>query len=253
MPQLLAVMPHPDDEAYSSGGLIALAARAGWDAEVVCASFGERGRRHDGGPAGREALATTRLAELSAACRALGAGPPRILGLPDGGLGGVTDGPSRVAGLLAERRPGLLLTLGADGVYGHPDHLAVHRWVREAWEGAGRPCPLLLAAFPRGLFLPQWEKVRGMLGEPPSPPADAIGAPEPHYAVPIATVAAAKLAAVGAHRSQLPGGDPEALFPPGIVAALMATEWYHDAAGPGASEALALLRSVAPGAVPLSS
>ena len=40
-----------------------------------------------------------------------------------------------------------------------------------------------------------------------------------------------KLASIAAHQSQLPGGDPEALFPPGIVASLLDVEKFEDASG----------------------
>lgn len=242
--RLLVVMPHPDDEAYSVAGLMALAARAGWEVDLICASFGERGKRHDGGRAGREALASGRAAELAASCIILGARPPRIWGLPDGQLSALPDGPQRVADALTTLGPGLVVTLGADGAYGHPDHLTVHGWVRDAWEGLGRPAPLLYAAFPAGLFLPQWEKVRAMLGEPPSPSAEALGVAPLHYAVDLAAVRSLKRAAIAAHRTQLPGGEPEALFPAGIIASLMATEWFSDAAGGPFAGTEAMLRAL---------
>ena len=50
MPALLAIIPHPDDESYSFGGTLALAAAASWRCLVQCATSGERGKRHDGGP-----------------------------------------------------------------------------------------------------------------------------------------------------------------------------------------------------------
>ena len=59
----------------------------------------------------------------------------------------------------------------------------------------------------------------------------AIGSAPSHYTVPTRQLPRTKLASVRAHRSQLPGGDPEALFPPGIVAALLEEEWFTDATG----------------------
>lgn len=70
-----------------------------------------------------------------------------------------------------------------------------------------------------------------MMGEPPNPPADEIGASPWQYEVPIAEVAEQKLASIAAHRSQLPGGDPKAIFPPGIVAQLLEVECFSDARG----------------------
>lgn len=227
MADVLVITPHPDDEAYAFGGLMALAGDAGFSVAVECASAGEKGERHDGGPVGEEALAAARLQELAGSSAVLGAEAPRCWGLPDGGLAGEESQAGRIARLCEEHGPGLVLTLGADGAYGHPDHLAVHRWVVEAWKAMGDGAPaLLFAAFPKGLFVPQWEKCRDMLGEPPNPPAEALGTARPDIALAITEVADRKLAAIGSHRSQLPGGDPLAIFPPGIVAATLREEWY---------------------------
>jgi LmbE family N-acetylglucosaminyl deacetylase len=232
MPTLLAFIPHPDDEAYSFAGTIALAARAGWDCHVECASFGELGKRHDGGPASPPDVAAAREAELQASCRVLGAHPPRFWGLSDGGFRHQPGEQPRIVQIIASLEPAIVLTLGPDGAYGHPDHLALHRWVAEAWQSlpAARPA-LVYAAFPPGLFLPQYEKCIGMMGDPPHPPRSAIGSLSWHYEVPIAAVRETKLASIRAHRSQLPGGEPEALFPPGIVAAMLDAERFCDAGG----------------------
>lgn len=246
MPTLLAVIPHPDDEAYSMAGTLALAARAGWRCKVLCASSGERGQRHDGGPTGSAALAATREAELAESCRALGAAPPAYLRLPDGGLAGERTALVRaVAASVGRLRPAAVMALGQDGAYGHPDHVAVFTAIEELRNRGALECPVFYAAFSRGLFLPQYQKCIGMMGDPPAPPAAAIGATAVHYEVDIGALAAAKLAAIAAHRSQLPGGDPHALFPPGIVAATLAVERFTDARGVPDSTAAALLRTFA--------
>jgi N-acetyl-1-D-myo-inositol-2-amino-2-deoxy-alpha-D-glucopyranoside deacetylase len=246
MPSLLAFIPHPDDESYSFGGTIALAASAGWDCFIECASFGERGKRHDGGDTTPDSVAEAREAELQASCRLLGARPPAFWGLPDGELRLHRGEQRRISAAIAGLQPDLVFTLGPDGAYGHPDHIALHRWVAEAWVAlpATRP-PLLYAAFPPGLFLPQYEKCIGMMGDPPSPLPTAIGAAERHYTVDIRSMRETKLASIGAHHSQLPGGDPEALFPPGIVAALLVEEWFSDAAGRPNPNVARLLRAMA--------
>ena len=225
--RILALVPHPDDESYSFAGSIALAAREGARVRVVCASSGEAGERHDGGAPGREALRAAREAELAESCRLLGAEPPHFWRLPDGGLRGVEGGEERAADAIASFEPDIILTLGPDGAYGHPDHLAVFRWVTAAWEAAGRGPRLYEAVFPRGLFLPQYEKCLGMMGDPPNPPAEAIGGGSWDEERDITAVAGLKLAAIAAHRTQLPGGDPHALFPPGIVAALLSRERFR--------------------------
>ena len=170
--------------------------------------------------------------ELSDSCRILGAAPPRFWGVPDSGFREAPSEVPRIACLFEELAPNLVLTLGPDGAYGHPDHIVLQRWVREAWEEAGPGTPeLLFPVFPRALFVPQWQRCIDMLGDPPSPSAAELGSDAFDYEVPIAAVAATKREAIAAHRTQLPGGDPEAIFPPGIVAALLSIERFQDARG----------------------
>lgn len=245
MPTLLALIPHPDDESYAFGGLIARASHAGWTCHIECATYGEHGERHDGGPLNPNALADTRAEELEASCRILGARPPEFWGLPDGELRLHRGEQQRIARRIRALEPSLVLALGPDGAYGHPDHIALYRWVTEAWDSLDPPRPpVLYATFPRGLFLPQYEKCLPMLGDPPQPPRDTIGSDASHYAVPVAAVSDIKRASIAAHRSQLPGGDPDAIFPPGIVDALMAEEHYTDATGSRSEVIAALLASI---------
>ena len=246
MPTLLAFIPHPDDESYAFGGLIALASRTAWTCHIECATYGEHGERHDGGPLDPNALADTRAAELEASCRILGAEPPEFWGLPDGELRLHRGEQSRITSRIRALEPALILSLGPDGAYGHPDHIALYNWVTEAWHSLKTPAPpLLYAAFPKGLFLPQYEKCLPMLGDPPAPPRETIGTYPWHYTVSITTVADTKRAAIDAHRSQLPGGEPEALFPPGIIEELMGEERYTDASGTMSERVADLLAALA--------
>ena len=251
MPTLLAVTPHPDDEAYSFGGTIALASVAGWRCVVACATRGEGGERHDRVwsrwiPTGRK-----RAAELAGACCVLGAEAPRFLRFGDGTLNARdARGRACVSGLIDELAPDLVLALGADGAYGHPDHLAVYYWTKGAVAATGTKPTLLFAAFPPGLMRPQYDLCRteGVLGEPPSLEASELGDSPPHYVVPIVGAAETKLAAIAAHRSQLPGGDPLRLFPAGVVPQLIEREAFVDASGAPSPETLSLLQSFVPDA-----
>jgi LmbE family N-acetylglucosaminyl deacetylase len=240
---ILVITPHPDDEAYAFGGLLSIASDAGWESVLECATAGELGKRHDGGDPSPDALGRDRLAELADSCAILGVtGPPRCWGLPDGELANQPSQAERITELVAEFEPVLVLALGPDGAYGHPDHLALHRWISEAWTAMGDDAPALLhAAFPKGLFVPQWEKCLDMLGDPPHPARDRIGIDRPEIAIRIEEVARRKLAAIAAHRSQLPGGDPLAIFPPGVVAGTLREEWYTVGGGHNAAEVLSML------------
>jgi len=244
MPVALAVAPHPDDEAYPFGGLLALLAGAGWRCFVLAATLGEAGERHDG--ACGEPLAMVRARELREACRLLGAEPPLLWRLPDGGLAGLPSRGEELARLVAELGAELLLSLGPDGAYGHPDHVAAHRWTREASERSGTA--LLEAVFAPRLFLPQYERCRsaGVLGDPPLLAPDQLGSGSCDIVLQLTpTLRSRKRAAIAAHRSQLPGGEPEALFPRGIVEALLDRESYAIVQGGPAVDAVRrLVRSL---------
>lgn len=222
MPSLVVLAPHPDDESYPFAGTIALAAAAGWRCTILPATAGEGGECAIEPGASPARLAAIRLAELETAARILGADVAPCLGLPDGGVGASPDLPGLLEARLRVLAPDLVLALGPDGAYGHPDHLALHAAALVA-----RPpgAALAFAAFPRGLFLPQYELCRPLLGDPPVVAPGALGSDDPPARIDIRTTAARKLAAIAAHRSQLPGGDPHRLFPPGIVGALLDEEW----------------------------
>lgn len=247
MPTLLVLTPHPDDEAYTAGGLLSLASRAGWRAVVACATRGEGGERFDDGePTAAEPLGLVRERELAAACEAVGAAP-EMWGLPDGALPDLeTELRHLSSDAIGRHRPDLVVTMAPDGVYGHPDHLALHRAVTSAWRllPVSRLCPLLYFAFPRGLFTRQSERcVAAGLIRPGEAPADGVEAP--HYRLPLSSAAGAKLAAISAHRTQLPGGEPSALFPDGIVEATLAEEWFTDADGEPDAGVVALFDDLA--------
>jgi LmbE family N-acetylglucosaminyl deacetylase len=94
---------------------------------------------------------------------------------------------------------------------------------------------LFCAAFPRSMFRPQYDRMTlspeaaAMRGVDPGKlgvePAEVVAA------IDIRAVADRKLASISAHRSQLPNGDPYALFPDGIVRHLLTTELFTLAAG----------------------
>jgi len=85
-----------------------------------------------------------REAELRCACETLGIHPPIFLDYQDGQLTVVHQGQAvaKLVRLIRELCPDVLVTFGPDGVYGHYDHIAVHRWTTIAYElasGASDP------------------------------------------------------------------------------------------------------------------
>jgi len=127
---LMAVFAHPDDEAFGTGGTLARYAAEGCDVYLVTATRGEAGQIADPKLATSADLPFVREQELRCACRAYGIKPPRFLGYADGLLPIVHQGQAvgRVVRLIRALKPQVIITFGPDGIYGHYDHIAVHRW-----------------------------------------------------------------------------------------------------------------------------
>jgi LmbE family N-acetylglucosaminyl deacetylase len=150
---ILSIWAHPDDETFLAGGLMALARDAGQRVVCVSATAGEHGTA-DPVTWPPERLGALRREESAAALAILGVDDHRWLGFEDGTLADVDPGvgATRVVELLDEVRPDTVLTFGADGMTFHPDHEAIHRWVREAWERRSRRCRVLCATVEAGVF-----------------------------------------------------------------------------------------------------
>lgn len=148
---ILGVWAHPDDEAYLSGGVMALARDSG--ARVVCATA-TRGELGTGDPRTwpPQRLAAERTVEMARCLEILGVTEHHWLGYADGGCARVDPAApvERLSELLAELRPDTVLTFGPDGITGHPDHQVVSGWATEAFRRAAPPgARLLYAAIPQ--------------------------------------------------------------------------------------------------------
>jgi len=127
---LAVVVAHPDDEAYGIAGSVALhAENPDFRFVLVHATDGEGGDIRPGFPATPETLGGIRRAEDEAAWRAVGRPPDRHvwLGFPDGGLDQVPFEQlvDAVWAVLEGERPTVVHTFGPDGIFGHPDHIAI--------------------------------------------------------------------------------------------------------------------------------
>ena len=138
---LLAVFAHPDDESFGCGGTLAKYAAEGCQVHLVTATRGEAGEIAQGVAASPANLADVREAELRCACRALGINPPHLLGYTDGQLAVAHQGQAvaRLVRIICELKPQVVLTFPPDGIYGHYDHIAVHRWASIAVKLAANP------------------------------------------------------------------------------------------------------------------
>jgi LmbE family N-acetylglucosaminyl deacetylase len=120
-------MAHPDDESMACGGVILRHTRAGVPVNLICATRGEAGWRGKPLGAKKEDLAQIRAAELEEAAAALGISGVELWDYPDGGLNGINpqEITDRVWEQISKLRPKAVVSWGPDGVYGHPDHIAI--------------------------------------------------------------------------------------------------------------------------------
>lgn len=153
MATLVCFHAHPDDEAISTGGLMATSAAAGHRVVLVCATRGEQGEPQEGVLAEGEALWERRIVELQTSTDLLGAEPPRYLDYEDSGMMGepANDNPlcfwqadhdeavERMVAILREVDADVLTIYDDHGGYGHPDHLRVHSVGLAAAQLAGTP------------------------------------------------------------------------------------------------------------------
>jgi LmbE family N-acetylglucosaminyl deacetylase len=160
---ILGVWAHPDDEAYLSGGVMALARDAGSRVVCVTATRGELGTPDpDTWPADR--LAAERIGELARCLGILGVTEHHWLGYRDGGCAAADPPVERLCALIDDIDPDTVLTFGPDGITGHPDHRAVGAWVVAAVDRAARPGTRLLQAAVPASWEREWAALNDRLG-----------------------------------------------------------------------------------------
>jgi LmbE family N-acetylglucosaminyl deacetylase len=164
----MAVHAHPDDEAISTGGILARYADEGVRTVLVTCTNGELGDGPGGikpdDPAHDERVVVPlRRQELEASCRALGVSHLELLGYHDSGMEGwpqndapeafwgvpVEEAGKRLASLMRHYRPQVVVTYDENGFYGHPDHIQANRITRAAIAECGVPDKLYYTALPR--------------------------------------------------------------------------------------------------------
>ncbi|HEX2383832.1 MAG TPA: PIG-L family deacetylase [Acidimicrobiales bacterium] len=137
---ILGVWAHPDDEAYLSAGLMAMATRAGSRVVCVTATRGELGSTDiDRWPL--DTLAEVRTVEMAASLDILGVTEHHWLDYPDGACAHIPEGNAigRLAELISSVQPDTVVTFGPDGMTGHLDHQTVSDWTTKAFVQAADP------------------------------------------------------------------------------------------------------------------
>lgn len=134
--KLLAVFAHPDDETFICGGTLAKYAAAGVEITLISATRGEMGRRMGNPPyLNRESIASAREEELREACRHLGIAHLHFLDIRDKTVEFIeeTELVARIGKYITELQPDAVLTFHEQWG-GHPDHCAIGRATRLAYE-----------------------------------------------------------------------------------------------------------------------
>jgi len=138
--KLMAVLAHPDDESLGFGGTLARYSAEEVETYLITATRGERGRFFSPDSKAEPAeVGRVREAELRAAAAVLGIREVSILGYPDGAVDQI-DAATAIAAIVRRIRlvqPHVVVTFGADGAYGHPDHIAISQFTTAAIVCAG--------------------------------------------------------------------------------------------------------------------
>jgi len=171
MGTLMLVHAHPDDESISTGGVMMKAKAHGHRVVLATATRGEVGEIHNMDPeATRPRLGEIRTEELKAAGEILGVDRIEFLGYRDSGMVDTADNKdprsfhqarleeaaAKLAVLIRDERPDVVVTYAEDGVYGHPDHIKAHHVTNAALELVERegwaPKKLYYTAIPRSMM-----------------------------------------------------------------------------------------------------
>lgn len=294
-PAVVVLHAHPDDEAIFTGGVLRLLADRGVRTVLAFATDGALGVSPNGSTSSE--LGSLRRAEAEASARHLGVERVVWLGFADSGLTppakAVTscrtshaalvhvpldDVANAVRHLLVEEHASCLVGYDAHGIYGHPDHVVVHRAGCLAIDGtdvatryeatvdrehlhfvethlvaearrAGLAADDPTLGDPRELDLrhvgiPESESaVGGLAAEPGSLrglSGSGYGVPTVliDLAVDVRTAIGAKRDAMAAHASQIPPDSSALRLAPRAFSDVYGTEWFLRHGPPGPLDTL---------------
>jgi LmbE family N-acetylglucosaminyl deacetylase len=183
---LMAVHAHPDDEASSTGGVLALSSDQGIRTIVVTCTNGEFGDApgqvkpgddgHD-----EQAVAQLRLAELRQSCKILGVSQLELLGYHDSGMPDweykgradafcnvpLAEVAGRISGLIETYRPQVVISYDDKGMYQHPDHVHAALAAAAATEQSGIPAKYYQSALRGSDWRKVWEALRELGADMP--------------------------------------------------------------------------------------
>jgi LmbE family N-acetylglucosaminyl deacetylase len=249
---LLLVHAHPDDECITTGGVMLRAHLEGHRVVLVTATRGEEGEiLNMNGSTLQSRLAEVRVEELRECCAILGVDRQEFLGYRDSGMAGaesngdprcfhmtpLAHAAERLAALLREERPDVVVTYAADGTYGHPDHVKSYRTTIAALDilavEGWRPSKLYLHGVPRSVVELIITTARDADIPLPQELAHMPGVPDEGIttAVDVSDLLDRKLAACVAHLSQMHPGLPLAAMAAQLFEAAFGVERFMLARG----------------------
>jgi LmbE family N-acetylglucosaminyl deacetylase len=248
MATIVSFHAHPDDESIQTAGTLVKAARAGHRTVLVFATRGEHGEVADGFLDPGETLAQRRELECLRSAEVLGAQRVAFLDFVDSG---VVDTPEnelvgsfwtadlevaakRLADLLEEERADVVTIYDPNGVYGHPDHVQVHRVGVRAAELAGTP--VVLEATMNRDHLRRVIEVGKQMGHIPDDAVPDVGEDstfgasedEITHGIDVRDALAEKRASMAAHGSQIAETSFFLTMPAEAFEASFGWEWYID-------------------------
>ncbi len=202
MTTVLSVWAHPDDESFGPAALLRALHEANIRNVMITATHGEQGQLGDPPQATRATLAAVRAKELRQACAIMGIDRLELWDYADGSLKDVdaSELRERILALIVAEQPAVVITFGPDGIYGHPDHMAISAATTQAFaqyiaNHAQDVPPRLYYVTPSPDMLEQ--PIENDAGDPNAPP------PLPPTAlIDVSAYADAKLAALKAHATQ---------------------------------------------------
>jgi N-acetyl-1-D-myo-inositol-2-amino-2-deoxy-alpha-D-glucopyranoside deacetylase len=242
MTQLLAVFAHPDDEAFTCGGVFAALTDRGVAITLVCATRGEAGEILVPTLATRETLGAVREGELRNAMEQVGVSDIRFLDYVDSGMIGTPENEAERAFMRApeaevvaklrpiidELRPEVVISFGPDGYYGHPDHLAIFRATTAAVLISNQPRALYYATAPRQRFIEMSSRPNNPFVDFSDEALNRMGTPREEITtfVNVRPWLERKRAAMAAHRTQFGDEGPLNRLAPDEVDAFLSTEHF---------------------------
>lgn len=238
MSSLLVVTAHPDDEVLIAGGTLVALGETGVRAGVVCLTRGELGPIADTAITAPATLAEARLAELRAACAELGVDLVKCYRRQDGNLRfSDRHGIARqLAQQFTRRDVEAVITFGEDGLYYHPDHVALSELVQLAAARLEHPPTIFRSVWPKSVMAAFGTELRrrglsnDLWGLQPEDfgTEDTDGA----FALDLRPFVEIKMRALRAHRSQINARHALRELDRELGERFFGFEWFAPVSGP---------------------